>query len=179
MGSQIWSARIDGTHVHQVTSGPGINENPDWAPSGNWIAFDHQTPPVGDVGGDDDIAKIRPNGTDRAVLTPTSIYFDGLPSWSPDSQRVAFQRTPNSNRDRIDIYSVAASGTGIKPLVATSSDEVTAAYSPTGTQVAYASPEIPASGNFDIWRSVIASGMRQRLTFNPGFDTQPDWQALP
>ena len=80
----------------------GIEYDPVWAPNNEWIAF------VSNVTGNDEIWKIRPDGTDVTQLTFNTWEWDKHPSWSPDSQRIAFY----SNRitGRLQIWVMNADG---------------------------------------------------------------------
>lgn len=92
-GGQIYSMRWDGTGLRQLTSGPGPNAAPSWAPRGHRLAYEH----------DNQIWTMRADGSHPASLGITG----HSPVWSPDGSHIAYLRGV-----RGAIHLVAPSGTG-------------------------------------------------------------------
>lgn len=63
--------------------------DPVWSPDNQWIAF------VSNVTGNDEIWRMRSDGTEKTQLTFNDWEWDKHPTWSPDSQHIAFM----SNRE--------------------------------------------------------------------------------
>lgn len=87
-GDKIWTARIDGSRRTRLTEG----SDPTWSPDGELIAFTRASGRR--IEGNRPVVHvhvIRPDGTgDRQLTDATST--DAKPSWSPDSQRLVFER---------------------------------------------------------------------------------------
>jgi len=111
---------------------PWLNEStcdvqPAWSPDGQWIVFlrmSHDTNANGRIDFEDsgDIWIGRATGSDLHPLT--SGLWAATPTWSPDSQWIAFARILDSNsngrsdgQDRVDIWAVPISGGDPMPLV--------------------------------------------------------------
>jgi Tol biopolymer transport system component len=171
-GTQIWTANLNGTNRQQITSGPELHQSADWSPSGNWIAYDL----VDANGTDHDIVKINPKGGGFVDITPSGRAHDLSPRWSPNGGRLIFTRFLDPMYDNGDIFTVKADGTDVQKMIATSADEITPTYAPSGKRVAYSSD---TTGNLELWtKSVLAIGLPAQTTNSPGLDNiAPDWQA--
>ena len=110
----------DGTNQRQLTTPPasdsatyGADQEPNWSPDGNWLAFSREHEPhmgkTGSTAYRRDIYLIRPDGTGLQRLT----RLDGAniePAWSPDGKRIAFP-SDRTRQDLTDIYVMNADGT--------------------------------------------------------------------
>ena len=87
----ILTMTAEGTREVNLTNSPGVLDwQPNWSPSGRQIVFASAP----DAASDNDIYKMRPDGSDRTRLTVDALDNE-YPNWSPDGTRIAF----NSNRD--------------------------------------------------------------------------------
>jgi dipeptidyl aminopeptidase/acylaminoacyl peptidase len=77
--TQIYTVRIDGTNLKQITTGTASNSSPRWSPDGELIAFV--------TGGQ--IWTMEPDGDDRKQVTRISTGASN-PVWSPDGKWIAF-----------------------------------------------------------------------------------------
>ena len=87
---QIFTMKIDGTHLRQVTDTDAHSWGSDWSPSGNEITFvrDNVTEPY-----DTDVWMIRSNGTrERRLTHDGGERPEAFPSWSPDGTKIVFGR---------------------------------------------------------------------------------------
>ena len=114
--SDIYRIRIRDGRFRRLTYTPRTKEfAPDWAPDGTVIAFTKQNAKRERYG----IAVVRPDvtGLRWLVINPKSGsgYTDVNPSWSPDSQWVAFSRDHGAD-PYVDIYKVKRNGTGVMPV---------------------------------------------------------------
>jgi Tol biopolymer transport system component len=100
---------------------------------------------------------------------PSPIARDGSPSWSPDSQRIAFY----SERDgKSDIYVMNADGTGERRLTDSTADEGYPSWSPDGRTITFDSDR---DGNFEIYAMDVDGGNLRRLTNHPARDISASW----
>ena len=99
---EIWLAAADGSHVEQLTRGPGTwQDSPRWSPDASRIAFDSR--------GEDghwDIWTIAADGGPPRRLTRNP-GDDNVPSWSRDGRWVYFCSERNGSRD---IWRIPAEG---------------------------------------------------------------------
>ena len=71
----------DGADPTRLTSGPKIDERPDWSPDGSRITFSRNG----------NIWVIDADGTDRTQLTANRRH-EFAPAFSPDGTRIAYNR---------------------------------------------------------------------------------------
>ncbi len=92
---QIWRMRPDGAEQEQVTSDGFNNWFPHPSPDGKWLAFlTYHSNVTGHPPNKDVMLRLMSLGADRKI-TVLARLFGGqgtinVPSWSPDSQRLAF-----------------------------------------------------------------------------------------
>ena len=114
--SDIYRMRLDNGRVRRLTFTPKAKEfAPDWSPDGEVVAFTKQVEKRHRYG----IATVSPAGGGLAwlVVNPRSGdgYTDVNPSWSPDSQWVAFSRD-HGDDPYVDIYKVSRDGSEVEPV---------------------------------------------------------------
>lgn len=113
---EVYTINPDGTGLAQVTSNSLADANPQWAPSGNKVAYDRYV----DVTNQQDIytQSIASDGSGSGTATVVSgantpaREFD--PSWNPDGDTIAYHRCHLDVSDDCDspyqIYTVPAAG---------------------------------------------------------------------
>ena len=111
--SDIYRIRVNDARFRRLTYTPKTKEfAPDWSPDGTLVAFTKQNEKREKYG----IALVQPNvqGLRWLVVNPLSKsgYTDVNPSWSPDSQWVAFSRD-HGDDPYVDIYKVARDGSDV------------------------------------------------------------------
>lgn len=94
------------------------------------------------------------------------------PRWSPDRKRLAYQAVIGGRRglwihDLERNESESISGTALF--------DMHPAWHPDGQKISYAS-DVDGTG-FDIWEVDVPTGVRWRVTFRPGDETEPAWSA--
>ena len=79
----LWRISPDGTGAKQIFR--GIAEHPKWSPDGRFIVFDADT--------GKSIKMIPVEGGEPIIFLPDKIRINrgGLPCWSPDASKIAFQ----------------------------------------------------------------------------------------
>jgi hypothetical protein len=76
----IYLINADGSGLRQLTDSDAFEQNPEWSPDGEWIAFYR----------DCDLWRMRPDGSEeQALFAPAEGCVDHA-TWSPDSQQLAF-----------------------------------------------------------------------------------------
>ncbi len=101
----------------------------------------------------DDIWTMNPDGTAQVNLT-NSAATESNPAWSPDGNRIAFDRAASGNQQ---IYMMFADGSGATPVTTQFNGNSDPAWSPDGTQLTYvflgtdiARINIDGTGNTDL-----------------------------
>jgi len=107
-GSKLFVARLDGSGLRQLTSGPGEDVTPVWSPDGSQVVF------ASARDGNEDVWIVQADGTGLRNLTnhPGS---DSHPSWSPDGRMIVFCST-RGDGENDDIYTIRVDGSDLRRL---------------------------------------------------------------
>jgi TolB protein len=200
---QLWIMNADGTGKHRVFSSPtGFNDTqPVWSPTSNTLAFirDNGThlllgirttkihtvainPTTGMASGTP--VQRSPNDTGSSTCTSGSgctWFDDNNPDWSPDGQRIAFDRKNKDLQGR-HVYRMNATGGGEVQLTSNpfflTSNSVEPAYSPDGNEIVFANKGLTGTGPESVLK-LTASGGGSMPTTVPGQGTRlndvPNW----
>ena len=103
------------------------------------------------------------DGSNPKLLHSKEGTWSGVPSWSPDSQRVAFNWNPE---EQFDIYVISASGGKPLQLTTDKADDQWPSWSRDGQSVYFASRR---SGRQEIWKISAAGGTAVQVTRLGGF----------
>jgi dipeptidyl aminopeptidase/acylaminoacyl peptidase len=109
---------------------------------------------------------------DGSVRTPiaTGPSLDGLPAWSADGTKIAFDTTRDGN---FEIYTMNANGSVQVNITNHSGADFHPAWSPDGTKIAFTSDR---DGDQEIYtKNANGSGAVTQLTFNTVSDGEPHW----
>jgi TolB protein len=94
----IFTARLDGTGIQQVTRTSTISERePDWSPGGDKIAYSASV-----NNAPTDIYTVPASGGAASKITTRAYAYE--PEWSPEGKKIAFNGSAN------EIYAVPAQG---------------------------------------------------------------------
>ena len=99
--------------------------------------------------------------------TPSGLYFQVEPAWSPDGGRIAFA---SRRTGRSAIYVMLADGTGTRRLTAGKQDDMHPTWSPDGKRIAFVRG---FDGKVEVM-SADGTGVH-RLTDAEGAETDPAW----
>jgi dipeptidyl aminopeptidase/acylaminoacyl peptidase len=160
---------------------PGLEDlAPTWSPDFNSIAFvtSGSSPQIASVPIkiDPSSGQIVPNGSVQMLTNNAFRNFD--PSWSPDSQQIAYATTRNGNWD---IYRMSAiSGEANQTQLTTNSaNDTNPAWSFDGTTITFSSDRV---GNLELYRMDATLGEADRadlieITGDPSQNDDSAWAA--
>jgi len=132
----ILSVSKKGTHVHALTNGCCIDDDPAWSPNGKRIAFDR----------DGHIFTMRADGTHLKKLTKGKHFHgkpfqDAGPAWSPSGKRLVFWRRYETSKLPSDLFTIRSDGTDLQELKTPDLDEFDPTWSPKGNRIAFTARE--------------------------------------
>ena len=160
----IYVADTRGGAAVKLTSGNGIEAEPDWSPDHKKIAF------TSTRDGNVEIYVMDADGSNVTRLT-TQSSTDSSPAWSPDGTKIAFASNRNGNWD---IFVMSPTGGGVTRLTTNAAADTFPAWSSNGAKIAFSSAR---TGAGDIY-SMNANGTSQtRLTTSASTDTEPAWSG--
>lgn len=142
--------------------------DPAWSPDGSRLAFAaRDLRPTTDIF----LWDVASRRQMRLTQSPDS---DHSPTWSLDSQRIAFVRERGERDKQADVFVIGADGTGEDCLTFGTwrSNEIDPCFSPDGEEVVYASDR---DGTFDIFAQRLDGTGIRKLTHAPGDETDPAW----
>jgi hypothetical protein len=171
VASGIWSVEPDGTGLQQLTTGADFEVSA--APNGT-LAFTRHPASGGWV-----IYVSAADGSSAHALdTLTDVQVDS-PSWAPDSSKVAFEVADPVNDTDGGIYVINADGTG-QVRIKGNAEGSHPAFSPDGTQIAYAMPDavVGADGIGSMRPDGSGSQMVLAPTAGGGGFEMPEWGGV-
>jgi Tol biopolymer transport system component len=152
---------------------------PTWSKDGSWIAWMSGLP-FGGPKEENDVWKMRSDGSGAVNLTPNTPGSDGFAEFSGDGKTIVFRSGRSGN---FDIYLMNADGSNVRNLTNNPAYDSFPAFSPNNDQIAFSSnrdgvPE-EKSGvkTFEIYTLDLkpdgTPGELKRITYNPGQDSHP------
>jgi len=112
----LWLADPDGDDRRLLDTGRLDATDASFSPDGEWVVFSG-----GDGERSADLWAVAVDGDDLVELTDDPGY-EGAPSWSPDSQRIACEasdRDPDGHRTTIKVLDLEPAGGDVAPLAGT------------------------------------------------------------
>jgi TolB protein len=172
-GADLFTVRVNGRGERNLTRSPGIGDlHGVWSPDGREILFMRD-----DSGSENDIATIRPDGSNLQTLTATDTDEEG-PDWSPDGKRIVFQWNAPAHAEDYEVYVMLRDGSSL-PTRLTMTEGFTPVWSPDGRQILFSNnPRPRRRGDVPQLFTMGADGSSQKRV-RPGFDGHhPDWQPV-
>ena len=120
----IYVADTRGGAAVKLTSGNGIEAEPDWSPDHKKIAF------TSTRDGNVEIYVMDADGSNVTRLT-TQSSIDSSPAWSPDGTKIAFASNRNGNWD---IFVMSPTGGGVTRLTTNAAADTFPAWSSNGAR---------------------------------------------
>jgi len=123
--SETWIVGVDGTDRRRLVEEMGVANSPVWSPDGSKIAFECARealitmPDVPQDPGAIGICVVSPDGSGLVRLVDDA----GQPAWSPDGQRIAFERGRR-------IYVMRADGSDVQRITDCDCQDSSPAWSP-------------------------------------------------
>jgi TolB protein len=154
-GASLFAIDPDGTGFRRLTpAGTGVYGYA-WSPDGSLIAYTVRGNPFSDRR--DSVWLVRPDGTGRKLLVPTSALSSPDVSWSPDGKEIAVAvgSHPQQPFPTGSISVVPVAGGKQRRLRSGHVGEV--AWSPLGDEIAY------GDGGGTIWVIGVEGGKRRRF----------------
>lgn len=146
----------------RVGRGFGSASDPVYSPDGKLIAYDYRKPGFSIR----EVYVMNADGTGVRQLTKLR-QVSGLPEWSTDGARIAFQS--NARGDHYEIYTIRLDGTGLEQVTgSTTTDTIQPAYAP-DRSLAFARDGA-------IW--VDRKGAETQLTSGKNNDSAPAWRPV-
>ena len=178
--SDIYVMNADGSGTKNLTRNPKPDSGPAWSPDGQKIAFQRVVGviPCGTGGcgrGDSDIYVMNADGSEQRNLTrKPSLRLDSY-SWSPDGQKIVFQRRFKGKGKNWDIYVINAGGSGERNLTRNPSQDIDADWSPDGRRIVFRTSR---HGKWEVYVMNADGSGQRRLTRTPAAnESRPSWST--
>jgi Tol biopolymer transport system component len=171
---EIYEANPDGSGLKALTNSPGYDAEGSYSPDGKQIVF------CSNRNGNLELYIMDADGGNVRQLTHAPGCYNGGPFFSPDGKRVIF-RSDRKKKDHLQLYVINADGSGERALT----DNLEWVYwAPFWykdnkhiifTAADHSNPAVRP--NYDVWWMDIDSGKKVRLTYAPGQDVLPVFNA--
>ncbi len=189
---EIWIMNADGSAKTPLYPNPNCDAtvyHPTVSPDMTKVAFERWS----DVGDQpyDGIAIMNMDGSNIVQLTggsselcpvPGTFYWDESPSFTADGKQLIFDRhcdPTEGGGHQLSVYSINIDGTGLKPLVTSTTDIKNADPLVVGDKIVFSSDmDTPHTGQFDMYSVLLDGSGLTRLTNNALFDAFTiDWMS--
>jgi TolB protein len=172
----IFEANPDGSGLKRLTDAKGYNAEGSYSPDGKHIVF------CSNRGGEQNLELyiMDADGSNVHQLTHAPGCYNGGPFFSPDGKRVIF-RSDRKKKDHLQLYVINSDGSGERALT---DDLSWVNWAPfwhkDGQHIVYtgADHSNPAvRPNYDLYWMNVQTGKKVRLTYAPGADVLPVFNA--
>ncbi len=180
----IFTARVDGSDIQPLVTGPGYDAEATVSPLGDRIVF------TSTRDGDPELYAINIDGTGLTRLTNTRGY-DGGAFFSPDGQRIVYRANHPEGAEelakydeiirdhlvrptRLEIFVMNADGSEQRQVTANGKANFGPYFHPDGKRIIFSSNQADPQGrNFDLFLIRDDGTEQEQVTFNPSFDGFP------
>lgn len=180
----IFTARPNGSGVHQLTNTPGYDAEATISTNGKRIVF------TSTRDGDLDIYTMDANGKNVRRLTD-ALGYDGGPFWSYDGKQIVYRaHHPQTDKEKSDYLSLLkenlirpstlelwvmnADGSNKRQVTRNGKANFAPYFFPDGKRIIFASNmDDPKGRDFDLYKINVDGSGLERITFNDTFDGFP------
>ena len=167
----LWLYDLDTRQASRVTNGAALDRHPAWSPDGSRIAFSRETVDGSSIMLLDAACLTNPDSCEASVEIVTAGRYDLSPAWSSNSTQIALSTAPLPGApSRIGAYPLGADG--ISLLDGTGAIDITPAWSPDGSLLAFAAH---TEGEHDVFVMQPDGTSLEQATFNEANDVDPSW----
>jgi TolB protein len=175
---EIFVVNADRSGTQNLTRSPKADWAPAWSPDGQKIAFRRVVGvvPCGSGGcgpAESDIFVMNADGSGQKNLTRKATLHLGSPTWSPDGQRMLFQRRAKGTN--WEIFAINADGSGERNLTRNRSHDLDGDWSPDGRSIVFRTSR---HGKWELYVMNADGSALRRLTHTPAVnESRPSWSA--
>jgi TolB protein len=164
----------NGARPRNITNSPdAIDDDPDWAPTGQKIVFTSHAvtdDPINSATAE--IYTINADGTGAPTRLTTNTEEERAPAWSPDGRRIVF--SCRRGGPDFEICVMNADGTGQVQLTDNGLPDLTASWSPDGSRIVF-NRRVGARGQLQLILMNADGTGEAQLTFPPGLNAFANW----
>jgi TolB protein len=172
----IFEANLDGSGLKRLTFAPGYNAEGSYSLDGKSIVFCSNRSGPQNL----ELYIMNADGSNVRQLTHAPLCYNGGPFFSPDGKKVIF-RSDRKKKDHLQLFVMNADGTGEKALTDNEQWVYWAPFwHPDGAHIIYTAADHSdplTRPNYDLYWMNIVTGKKTRLTFAPGADVLPVFNA--
>jgi len=168
-GAELYVSDLQGGKIVRLTTNQVYDAEVSVSPDGKWIVFGRQQ------AGDDDLWRIRPDGTGEQQVTHTTDWQEGAPFYLPDSETVLFRARLKADQKKspppITVFTIRHDGSDLRRR--TFDGDMNWAPYPAPDGRHYVFVRVVEGRNWEVFLGDLAGGEPVRLTWHEGFDGLP------
>lgn len=176
--SKVWIVRSNGTGMHEIATGPGVDEMPSLSPNGKRVAFARTLHDGTKAGRKTELFVADTAGGEALRLTDNTVE-DVNPVWSPDGKAISFGQFNGSNRGAIDL--IGADGSGQRTVTSTGREYPDPDFSPNSRNLVFIGeiPNAPHGYESAIYTVRTSGSGRAQVPSPFEFPELPQWTLRP
>ncbi len=161
----IYEARLDGSELLPLTTGPAYHAECAYSPDGAKIVY------ASNEDGSMNLYTMNADGSDVKKITTTSGCYNGGPFFSPDGKQIVF-RADRQKPDFLQIYVIDADGGNEKQITDNGAVNWSPFWHPNGEVIAYTT-SLHGHYRYQIYLANILTNRHCRLTYSSTFEGLP------